>query len=115
MTQTNKRTCCVSLRSEDVARLFKALCDPTRVTILADLAEGCEERTVSRVAECCPVDMSVVSRHLAMLKDAGAVQSVKRGKEVYYSVRAGDLVSKLRQIADQIEACCGSEEDEANG
>lgn len=87
-------------------RLFKALCDPGRLAILCRLAEGRREATVSRVAECCPTDISVVSRHLAMLRDAGILHAERRGKEVFYSVRCSELSATLRRIADAIDACC---------
>jgi len=87
-------------------RFFKALCDPNRIAILTRLSECCAPTTVSKVAECCPVDISVVSRHLSMLKDAGILDAEKRGKEVYYSVRYTKLAGVLREMADAIEACC---------
>jgi len=116
MTQTSKRfacrpsSCCgFDLGSVLAPRLFKALCDPNRVAILVRLAEACCPSTVSQVAECCPVDLSVVSRHLAQLREAGVLQAEKRGKEVYYSVRTRELVQTLRAIADAIERCCPGE------
>ena len=87
-------------------RLFKALCDPNRIAILARLSECRDARTVTQVAGCCPVDLSVVSRHLALLRDAGVVESEKRGKKVYYRVCGPFLVVTLRGMADTIAACC---------
>ena len=86
--------------------LFKALCDPTRLTILARIAECGRELSVSQVASCCPIDISVVSRHLATLRDAGILSSRRRGKEVCYSLQAGPLIRTLRAIADEMERCC---------
>ena len=87
-------------------KFFKALSDPNRIAILIHLASCCEAHTVSRLAECCPVDISVVSRHLAILREAGILDAEKRGKEVYYSVRFPELEKTLRSIADAIRACC---------
>lgn len=87
-------------------RFFKALCDPNRVAIVVGLAQCPGPRTVSKVAECCPTDLSVVSRHLAMLREAGILSAQKRGKEVYYAVRSADVVRTLRAMADAIETCC---------
>ena len=106
MTQTNNRSCCSGLGEVLTPELFKALCDPTRLSILTRLAECCGELSVSEVAGCCPIDISVVSRHLALLKGAGILKSEKRGRVVYYSIRAEHLVASLRGIADAIEACC---------
>jgi DNA-binding transcriptional ArsR family regulator len=89
-------------------RFFKALCDPNRISLLLRLA-GCGRAcTVSELNPCCPIDLSVVSRHLGVLRDAGIVESEKRGKEVYYTVRANEVIETLRSIADAMEGCCCS-------
>ncbi len=87
-------------------RFFKALGDPNRIALLSRLAKCRRPCGVSELVGCCGVDISVVSRHLALLRDAGILQAEKRGKEVYYSVRCEEVVSTLRRIADAIEACC---------
>jgi DNA-binding transcriptional ArsR family regulator len=112
MTQMSKRrgrgaTCCEGLSSVLSPTLFKALCDPNRLAILVRLAESCAPSTVSEIAECCPVNLSVVSRHLAQLREAGVLSAERRGKQVYYSARAEELVRTLRAIADALERCCG--------
>jgi ArsR family transcriptional regulator, arsenate/arsenite/antimonite-responsive transcriptional repressor len=88
---------------------FKALCDPNRIALLAWLAMEREPRTVTEVsnAGCCAVDVSVVSRHLATLRDAGLVKAEKRGKEVFYRVEVQTIADRLRQIAAALESCCG--------
>jgi DNA-binding transcriptional ArsR family regulator len=101
-----KATCCAGLAPHLEPRLFKALSDPNRLAILAHLAEGGSEMTVTDVAGCCPVDISVVSRHLGALREAGIVTAEKRGKMVFYQVRAAELADALRALADALEACC---------
>jgi DNA-binding transcriptional ArsR family regulator len=105
-------SCCEGLGSFLSPKLFKALCDPTRVALLVRVAESCAPCTVSEAAECCPINLSVVSRHLAQLRDAGILQAERRGKQVFYSARASELVRTLRAIADALERCCpGPETD----
>lgn len=87
------------------ADLFRALGDPTRLTLLACLAKCARPCSVSEVADCCSVDLSVVSRHLAMLARAGVLSSEKRSKTVHYTVRYADLAASLRAMADAIDAC----------
>jgi ArsR family transcriptional regulator len=99
-------TCCATLRRCLSPDLFRALGDPNRLAILVALSDGGSERTVSDVASCCPVDLSVVSRHLRTLRDAGVVEARKQGKEVLYRVRFDALVGILRSLADALEACC---------
>jgi DNA-binding transcriptional ArsR family regulator len=99
-------TCCDGIGECLSTDLFKALSDPNRVSILIRLAESGMPQTVTEVSNCCPVNMSVVSRHLKILREAGVLSSEKQGKEVYYTVRTDDLVKSLRTLANAIETCC---------
>ncbi len=86
--------------------VFSALGDPTRATLLACLAKCGRPCAVGEIAECCSVDMSVVSRHLALMARAGIVDSVREGRVVRYAVRFHELVVMLRDLADALEHCC---------
>jgi DNA-binding transcriptional ArsR family regulator len=86
--------------------LFKALADPNRATLVARLGEAGESATVTEASDCCPVDMSVVSRHLQTLRSAGIVTATKQGREVRYRVEHRALAARLREIADALEQCC---------
>jgi len=91
--------------------LFKALGEPNRYQLFCKLC-GCDcPCTVSEVAEWAPQDISVISRHLKQLKDAGVVDSSKQGRENYYRVNASQLAQTLRALADALEncECCQSE------
>jgi ArsR family transcriptional regulator, arsenate/arsenite/antimonite-responsive transcriptional repressor len=103
--------CCSGLAACLDPRLFKALGDRTRVELLARLASACAGLSVSEVASGLPVDLSVVSRHLAQLRDAGVVRAERRGKEVVYSVLYPQLAHSLRALADAIDHCCPGEKD----
>lgn len=85
--------------------LFRALGDPTRASLVACIAKCGRGCSVGEVAECCSVDLSVVSRHLSLLADAGVLESRKEGRVVYYAVRYGELTSTLRALADAIDEC----------
>ncbi|GMU39056.1 MAG: winged helix-turn-helix domain-containing protein [Phycisphaerae bacterium] len=97
--------CCRPIDDRLDPELFKALSDPTRVLLLACLAKCGRPSTVSEVAECCAVDLSVVSRHLAQLADAGVLDARKEGRTVWYRVRYEEISQRLRALADAIEAC----------
>ena len=99
-------TCCAGLAPFLDPRLFKALGDRNRVELLIRLASGCGPRSVSEVAADMPVDLSVVSRHLAQLRDAGIVAAERRGKEVVYTVKYPELARSLRALADALDSCC---------
>jgi len=108
MTKKKSRRCCQRMTDLFEPRFFKALSDPNRITLLVQLAQCCTPCTVSQIAECCPVNISVVSRHLALLRDAGILEARKQGKEVYYSVRYSVLAGTLRAIADAVDTCCST-------
>ncbi len=83
--------------------LFKALCDPTRAKIVACLVMCARPCAVGEIAECCDVDLSVVSRHLRTLDGSGVLKSEKSGRIVSYEVRYAHLCGVLRSLADAIE------------
>ncbi len=89
--------------------LFRALSDPTRVRLLACMIKCGRGCTVTEVAECCDVDFSVVSRHLALLASAGVLDSDKAGRSVTYTVRATQVAAKLRALAESMERSCSGE------
>lgn len=90
--------------------LFRALGDPTRARIAVCLCKCSRPCSVSEIAECCSVDLSVVSRHLAILERACLLESTRHGRTVLYRVRYDILVQSFRSLADAIELCwsaCG--------
>jgi ArsR family transcriptional regulator len=86
-------------------QLFKALGDPNRLRLILALVERCRTCTVGELAKCLTVDVSVVSRHLAMLRAAGVLRAERQGKQVLYTIQFDHLAETLRGIADAIEAC----------
>jgi ArsR family transcriptional regulator len=106
MTDETKQLSCTDLANWLTPGFFKALADPNRVALLLHLAQRGKEQTVSDMSCCCPIDLSVVSRHLGVLRDAGILAAEKRGREVYYRVRVEKLTTLLRNLADALEACC---------
>lgn len=81
------------------AQIIKALAHPARLLIVDELAEH-EERCVCELTEMIGSDMSTVSRHLTLLKNAGVVEDEKRGQMVYYRLR----VKCLKNFFDCIES-----------
>jgi DNA-binding transcriptional ArsR family regulator len=85
--------------AELIARRFRALGDPLRVRIL-DLLRN-RELSVSLLAEQLGAGQQNVSKHLAVLTDAGMLARRKDGTHVYYRI-ADDAVFAL------CEQVCGS-------
>lgn len=124
MTQVRKRrpstpalasACCGPIDDLLDPELFKALCDPTRVKLVACLCKCGRPCAVSEIAECCSVDLSVVSRHLQMLERAGVLVSSKQGRTMFYSVKFSHLSNVLRRLADAIESSAPASAESCKG
>jgi len=63
------------------ARILKAMAHPTRLYLLDELSRG--ERCVGDLQASVGADMSTVSKHLAILNEAGLVTRDKRGNQVF--------------------------------
>lgn len=98
--------CCSEIADIFEPTLFKALSDANRISILAQLAIGAKEQTVSQVAKAYELNFSVVSRHLKILKEAQILCARKEGKEVYYTVNTQQLAAALKKMAEVLERCC---------
>ena len=72
----------VKAKFEARARVMKAMAHPSRLFILEELSRG--ERCVCELTEMIGADVSTVSKHLAVLKNAGIIAADKRGTQVYY-------------------------------
>lgn len=83
------------------SRLFKALGDETRLRMVALLAHG--ELCVCHVEEALELSQPNASRHLAILKIAGVVESRRKGNWVYYRL-APQADEARRQLLDSIVA-----------
>lgn len=64
-------------------RVFAALADPTRRRLVEHLAAG-EARTATELAGLLPITRQGVSKHLAVLEDAGLVSFEQVGREKRY-------------------------------
>jgi DNA-binding transcriptional ArsR family regulator len=74
--------------SNDV--LFKALADPTRRVIFERLCrEG--EQTVGALTARAKISQPAVSKHLAILKQAGLVHDRHEGRQTHYRAHLGAL------------------------
>jgi ArsR family transcriptional regulator, arsenate/arsenite/antimonite-responsive transcriptional repressor len=78
---------------------FHALSDPTRRQILQELRKG--PRTSGEIAERFDSSWPTISRHLAVLREAGLVLSEKSGQQVIYELNTTvfhDLVEQLLEL-----------------
>jgi ArsR family transcriptional regulator, arsenate/arsenite/antimonite-responsive transcriptional repressor len=78
---------------KDAVRLFKALGDPTRLRIVKLLERG--ELCVCQLTAALGMGQSRISRHLAILKDAGLIEDRRAGKWVHYRLCRRDTVKRI--------------------
>ncbi|GAB3164159.1 metalloregulator ArsR/SmtB family transcription factor [Myceligenerans halotolerans] len=99
-TSTPSGACCAPMVREaieaeparELARVFKALSDPTRVQLVSIIAahDG-GEACVCDLTEPVGLSQPTVSHHLKILVDAGFLTRTQRGKWAYYGIVPGSL------------------------
>lgn len=88
-------------------QLFKAISDGTRLRILLLLLNN-GELCVCDLMESLQIPQSTVSRHLALLRNAGLVDGERRGAWMYYQVvedqtLGSAILTSLRQHCSGLE------------
>lgn len=76
---------------EERAKIIKALAHPSRLMMVDALVDG--EKCVCELTELVGSDMSTVSKHLTLMREAGIVEDRKVGQQVFYSLRCPCIVS----------------------
>jgi DNA-binding transcriptional ArsR family regulator len=89
------------LKAIQLAELFSALSDASRVRIISRLIEG--EMSVSALAEDLKMTESAVSHQLRGLRQMRLVRTRKEGRQVFYTLE-DDHVAKLYTLGlDHVE------------
>ena len=89
-----------------VARYFDLLSEPTRLRILHAICQS--EQSVSAIVAATGATQSNVSRHLALLFQAGVVSRRRVGNAVYYGASDHDFVAICRSACIQIAGRIGA-------
>lgn len=87
--------------AEQRAELMKALADPNRLTILASLWKTDAPICICDFTAGLDVSQPTISHHMAKLKEAGLVESEKRGIWIYYRLR-DKLPTETRKLLSQL-------------
>ncbi|MFC1730126.1 ArsR/SmtB family transcription factor [candidate division KSB1 bacterium] len=82
------------------AKILKTMAHPSRLFIIEELAK--KECSVGELTDMIGVDISTVSKHLAVLKEQGIISAEKRGASVYYSLRCGCVLNFYDCVEDVI-------------
>lgn len=87
----------------DAAPLFAALGDDTRLRLLVRLSSG-GPGSIARLSEKSEVSRQAITKHLAVLSEAGLVRSSQQGRERIWELepkRLGDAHDYLDRISKQ--------------
>jgi DNA-binding transcriptional ArsR family regulator len=97
-------------RLDAMARLGRALADPTRCRILVALLEGPEYP--ARLADRLGLTRSNVSNHLTCLRGCGLVVAVEQGRQSRYEIadpRLAHAIDDLLGVVLAVEQPCPAE------
>ncbi|HYL77208.1 MAG TPA: metalloregulator ArsR/SmtB family transcription factor [Bryobacteraceae bacterium] len=86
-------------KKPDIDRIFHALGDPTRRTIVEKLSEG--PISVSRLAEPLKITLAAVVQHLQVLEASGLVKTEKVGRVRTCNIESYGLSVAQQWIADR--------------
>src|SRR3954447_145078 len=81
-------------------QLLQALAHPTRLAILRELADS-SQVCACDFTDCCDVSQPTVSHHLRILKDAGVIESERKGTSIFYRM-VPEAADRLRAIAGEL-------------
>jgi DNA-binding transcriptional ArsR family regulator len=84
-----------------VAELFRAFSDPSRVRIIAALAQG--ELNVSALAQAAGISESAVSHHMRGLRQMRLVRARKDGRQVFYGLDDDHVAALFKQGLDHVQ------------
>jgi ArsR family transcriptional regulator len=89
-------------RFEARARIIKAMAHPTRLFIVEELSG--KERCVRELTKMIGADVSTVSKHLSILRNAGIVEDEKRGSQVFYALKMPCVLKFFSCVETVIES-----------
>ncbi len=86
--------------AEGRARVIKAMGHPARIYMVARLASA--DASVGELAQAIGSDISTVSKHLTILRQAGILSDRKEGNRVLYALRCPCIMQFVHCIDDVI-------------
>ena len=95
MSNQNQSSILDEQTAAQVAELFRAFSDASRVRILSILVNG--ELNVGALAKIVGISESAVSHHMRGLRQMRIVTARKDGKEVYYRVDDKHIIELFQQ------------------
>ena len=86
--------------AELIARRFRAMGEPVRIRLLDHLRE--REASVNELAEALGASQQNVSKHLAVLAEAGILGRRKEGTHVYYRIVDEGVFALCEQVCGSV-------------
>lgn len=86
---------------ELIAERFRVLGEPTRIRLLDLLRSG--EATVQELTESASSTQQNVSKHLALLRQAGIVTRRKHGTSAYYAIADDGVFELCEQVCGRVQ------------
>ena len=83
----------------ELAQLFAALGEPTRLSLVDRLRDG-SEQSIAVMATGLPISRQALTKHLKVLEAAGIAHSRRLGRETVYRIDPAGLIQAERWIAD---------------
>src|SRR5215831_19275375 len=87
--------------AELVARRFRLLAEPMRIRLLDRLRDG--DATVGELASELATSQQNVSKHLAVLADAGILGRRKDGNRVFYEIADDGVFALCEQVCGSLQ------------
>jgi len=82
------------------ARVFAALGDRTRLSLLAKLSDG-QARSIARLSADTELTRQAITKHLRVLQNAGLVSSNRVGRESQFAFKPEPIV-EVRSYLDRV-------------
>ncbi|MBE6544034.1 MAG: winged helix-turn-helix transcriptional regulator [Ruminococcaceae bacterium] len=98
--------------SKEIAEVFRALGDPTRIEILRHLQSG--EKTTTELSELMELSQSVVTHHITVLYMSRLLGCRREGKWVYYSISPAGVNTVKTLLAEVTSLKMPEEKEDAH-
>jgi DNA-binding transcriptional ArsR family regulator len=100
MSKPRKRPTSLPANRQPHARVFAALGDPTRLSLVARLADA-RPHSISQLSGSSAITRQAVTKHLRVLERAGIVRCARSGRESLFSLEPRPI-EDLKQYLDLV-------------
>lgn len=87
---------------QNISQLFVALGDAQRQRILLAFEKD-ERLNIGQIVTGSKLSRTAVTHHLNVLRNGGALQSEKVGKEVYFWINKSHIMTEIQNVLEYIK------------